>query len=213
MTTPIPAPARYGYCSKCGRPLKHPRSNAHGMGACCWQKHLNSLSEDDRARETMRGYAWYKAGGAYMVIAPEHHAYQVDLTVPACECIAFQAGNGSPCKHILYIRREIGWSAPDATESPESPQNDREALPAVTIGWIDHHYATVRDGAVTYHVCWVRPYCACPSFRSNHEICPHIRAAQDEAHRLAEGRQAQAETLEEKRARVKADIDEIFDER
>jgi len=185
------------------------------MGPCCWAKHLNSLSEHERARETMRGYGWYKTnnmtGDIYTVVTPEHIYYQIDIDAPACECIAFQVRDGVPCKHILYIRREIGWTAPDATSSPQDGQG---AVPALTVELLFDHYANVWDGAVTHRVGWLRPYCTCSAFRQDREICVHIRAAQDEAHRLAwKAEQSHGETLEETRARVKADIDEIFDER
>ncbi len=220
MTTPISAPtARFGYCSKCGRALSHLRSNAHGMGPCCWKLHLESLSPDDRARETMRGYNWFKAADLYIVVAPEHHTYQVDPDKPVCECIAFTAGGGKPCKHILYIRREIGWTAP---EGPETPQDGQETAPAPEVDSFrvelgnKHNppgYAVVRGDGKAYRVNWQRPFCNCPYFTNTHEICIHIRAAQDAVNQQRQAQQARGETLEARRARVQADIDEIFDER
>jgi len=207
-TKALPAP--FGFCTNCGRPITHARSNAHSYGPCCWQKHLDSLPEPDRLREAMRGYGWFQAGDLYIVVTPEHTHYQVDIDAPSCECIAFTAAGGGSCKHVLYLRREVGWTAPHASESPQDRQG---TAPALTIELLDDHYAKVRDGRLIHRVGWLRPYCTCPAFRQDHEICAHIRAAQNEVNRQAEARRAQAETPEARRARVKAILDEEFDER
>ena len=193
-TKALPAP--FGFCTNCGRPITHARSNAHSYGPCCWQKHLDSLPEPDRLREAMRGYGWFQAGDLYIVVTPEHTHYQVDIDAPSCECIAFTAAGGGSCKHVLYLRREVGWT-----------------VPPLIVELLFDHYADVWDGTVTHRVGWFRPFCTCPDFRRNHEICPHIRAAQDEAHRLAQAEQSHGETPEETRARVRAILAEEFDER
>ncbi len=200
--------ALFGYCSKCGRKLTNPRSNTHGMGACCWRKHLESLSDNDR--ETMRGYNWFKSGDIYIVTTPEHNHYQIDPHLPRCECIAFTAGGGSPCKHVLWVRRETGWTAPD---SPQTPQAEQGTVSALRVEWIDYEYARVSDGDRVYYPNWLHPNCACAKFTLDHEICVHIRAAQDEVNRQAQTRQERGETPEARRARVQRDIDGVFDER
>lgn len=102
-------------CAECGRTLANLRSRLRGFGPRCWEKYLDRLDPEERELEKMIGYNWTPGGCEpyFLVITQAHKCYLVNADTGTCDCVDAQRampGLKSICKHLRYIRHEIGWT-------------------------------------------------------------------------------------------------------